>query len=253
MLTSKTTSAPRLATMCRWISPASRQASRYFCAIAARLSADSPIGWAMPGIVTGAASSGCLATKAATSPTPAGLPMLSATSIVKKSLDARNRSTVSSRIWSASTNQGCGHFLFATAAAAASRTLAGSLPMKLCSRFDLFQTGATTTPAAASRSNAANWASASWANRSPTPNEKRGRVFMAVAYVARPGSRMMILDRRMAILDPYGNALPSAIPSPTTAAHAAPRIRFPSGRVGQPLFPRPAARSRLPAHCCLRR
>jgi hypothetical protein len=56
--------------------------------------------------------------------------------------------------------QGWGQRRAATAAAAASRTLAGSLPMKLCSRFDLFQTGATTTPSAASFSNAANWASA---------------------------------------------------------------------------------------------
>ena len=79
----------------------------------------------------------------------AGWPIESATSMVKKSLAAMNRSTVSRRMWSASTWYGFVQPSAFTAASAAARTLAGSEPMIVCSRFDLFQTGMTSTPRSA--------------------------------------------------------------------------------------------------------
>src|SRR2546422_7386696 len=50
------------------------------------------------------------------------------------------RSTVSSRMWSASTCQPFFQSSAFTAASAAASTLDGSEPMNVCSRFDLFQT-----------------------------------------------------------------------------------------------------------------
>src|SRR5437660_10330674 len=48
--------------------------------------------------------------------------------------------------------------------------------MKTCSRLDLFQTGATSTPCPASMTNAGSCAFACRPKRSPTPNENRSRL-----------------------------------------------------------------------------
>src|SRR2546427_11489547 len=82
-----------------------------------------------------------------------------------------NRSTVSSRMWSASTCQGFCQPSCLMAAAAAMRTLEGSEPTMRCSRLDLFQTGMTSTPCSAARRQARNWAWACCAKRSPMPIE----------------------------------------------------------------------------------
>ena len=96
--------------------------------------------------------------KPATPPPAPGWPMESATSIVKKSDESRKPSTVSSRIWSASTCHGFFQPSSATAFSAAARTLAGLEPMMACSRLDLFQTGVTSTPWLAAMMTACNWA-----------------------------------------------------------------------------------------------
>src|SRR3954447_25120217 len=74
-------------------------------------------------------------------------------------------------MWSASTWYGLVHFRSRTAASAAARTLAGSDPMMVCSRFDLFHTGMTSTPLLAARTHAWSCALAWCANRSPPPIE----------------------------------------------------------------------------------
>jgi hypothetical protein len=75
--------------------------------------------------------------------------MESATSIVKKSQGAKNRSTVPTVIWSASQKYGLSQPSAFVAASAAARTPSGSEPMMVCSRWDLFQTGVSRLRAAA--------------------------------------------------------------------------------------------------------
>src|SRR5437870_3587378 len=67
--------------------------------------------------------------------------------------------------------QGFFHLSSWTAFWAASRTLAGSEPMMVCSRLDLFQTGVTWAPFSEARTQACNWALAWCAKRSPMPRE----------------------------------------------------------------------------------
>ncbi len=100
----------------------------------------------MPGISNSPTSSGWRLTNALMSDLAAGLPMESATSMVKKSEESRKRSTVSRRMWSASMCQVFFQPSSLTALAAAARTLGGSEPMMVCSRLDLFQTGTMSTP-----------------------------------------------------------------------------------------------------------
>src|ERR1017187_4637697 len=58
--------------------------------------------------------------------------------------------------------------------------------MMVCSRFDLFQTGTTSTPASAAFMHAASWALAWWAKRSPTPMENFGSVrFSTATFILR--------------------------------------------------------------------
>src|ERR1051326_280441 len=80
-------------------------------------------------------------------------------------------STVSRRMWSASTRKGRVQSSSLTAASAAGRTLAGREPTMECSRCDLFHTGVTSTPCAAAIAHARSCAFAWCAKRSPTPNE----------------------------------------------------------------------------------
>ncbi len=61
-------------------------------------------------------------------------------------------------MWSASTKYGFVQPSSFTAASAAARVCAGSDPMIVCSRFDLFHTGTTSTPASAAFMHAANCA-----------------------------------------------------------------------------------------------
>src|SRR5579871_1870703 len=98
--------------------------------------------------------------------------------MVKKSDGARNRSTVSKRMWSASTWYGRVQPSSRTAASAAARTPAGSEPTVTCSRCDLFQTGTTSAPWTVASRNARNCAFAWWAKRSPTPTEYLASVNM---------------------------------------------------------------------------
>ena len=69
-----------------------------------------------------------------------------------------NASTVSRRMWSASTWKGLVQSNSLTAASAAARTLAGREPTMVCSRCDLFQTGVTSTPRSAASTHARNCA-----------------------------------------------------------------------------------------------
>ena len=91
--------------------------------------------------------------------------------MVKKSETPTKRSTVFSPMWSASRKYGAVQPRAFTAASAAARVLVGSEPMMLCSRLDLFQTGTISTPSFLAARQAASWASASWAKRSPMPRE----------------------------------------------------------------------------------
>ena len=77
----------------------------------------------------------------------AGFPVKSATSRVKKSLESMNQSTFFSPMWSASTWYSPLNPMAVTAAVTAFRTSCGQVPMMVCSRFDLFHTGATVIPA----------------------------------------------------------------------------------------------------------
>ena len=83
-------------------------------------------------------------------------------------------------MWSASTWYGFVQPSSRTAASAAARVVAGSEPMIVCSRFDLFQTGMTSAPCSAASMQARSCAFAWWANRSPTPTEYFARVSMRV-------------------------------------------------------------------------
>jgi hypothetical protein len=91
--------------------------------------------------------------------------------MVKKSLDDRKPSTVSRRMWSASTWYGFVQPSSRTASSAATRTLGGCEPTVVCSRYDLFQTGTTSAPRSTAVMHARSWALAWWAKRSPTPIE----------------------------------------------------------------------------------
>ncbi len=84
-------------------------------------------------------------------------------------------------MWSASTWYGFAHPIAVTAASAAARVAAGSLPIIVCSRFDLFQTGITSTPRSPASWHARSCAFAWCANRSPTPIEYFARVSMGAS------------------------------------------------------------------------
>src|SRR5215469_6840017 len=145
-------------------------------------------GAAMRGIRTSPTSSGCRATNASTSSGFAGLPISSATSIVKKSHGAIKRSTFFRLMWSASRKYGVFQPSSFAAASAATRVFFGSLPMIVCSRLDLFHTGATSIPPSFALMQAANWAFAWCANRSPTPTEyfgKRSSLAITVSNLKR--------------------------------------------------------------------
>src|ERR1700678_242859 len=74
-------------------------------------------------------------------------------------------------MWSASRRKGWVQWRALTAASAAARLWAGSEPMVMCSRLDLFQTGTMEAPSLWARRHVCNWASACRANRSPIPRE----------------------------------------------------------------------------------
>ena len=69
--------------------------------------------------------------------------------MVKKSQASMNLSTVLRLMWSASTWYGLLQPSVLTASSAAARVLAGVEPIMVCSRFDLFHTGMTSTPCSA--------------------------------------------------------------------------------------------------------
>src|SRR5215207_540118 len=130
----------------------------------------------MPGTFSDPAYFTCESTNALMPASAAGLAMKSATSSVKKSLAAMNRSTVFTPMWSASTKYAPVQPSDFVAASASARTLSGSLWTMLCSRLDLFQTGATSTPSRCAVTNAASCARPWWAKRSPMPMEYLGRL-----------------------------------------------------------------------------
>ena len=163
--------APFAFSTMRCTSPAFFTAARNFCAVCSSSSGVISKAWSAPASSMLPFSSGCFLTKLSISDAFAGWPMKSATSKVKKSHGARKRSTVAAVMWSASQKYGSFHPSAFTAASAAALTLEGSEPMMLCSRFDLFQTGTTSTPCSRTFTHACNCALAWWANRSPTPTE----------------------------------------------------------------------------------
>src|SRR5271170_29805 len=77
-------------------------------------------------------------------------------------------------MWSASRKYGVVQPSAFTAASAAARVCVGSEPMMVCSRLDLFQTGAMVTPAFLAFTQACNCALAWCAKRSPMPTEYFG-------------------------------------------------------------------------------
>src|ERR1700689_918606 len=74
-------------------------------------------------------------------------------------------------MWSASQKYGFSQCSACTAASAAWRTDEGSEPMIVCSRFDLFQTGMTSTPFCKATSHACNSVLGWCPNLAPTPTE----------------------------------------------------------------------------------